>query len=341
MSTSIADSEGIKAVKIYLENFPRRIVTTKVITTLLSLILTLNYFVFNCKNYIPIEGCAMGIISAPAYANIFMDHFERKYIYPFLERFSLSYLRFIDDTLFTWTGSKDQLITLSNDLNTKNNSIKFEYKISQSNIPFLDAEAYIKNKNYTQRFIGKEIDREYFLHINSKHLISLKNNIPYSQVLRVEHTRSTIKNFKLYCAEFKEKFIEKGYKSVLLDKHISTVEKLDGNKMSKEKVRKKQKQTCIPLTLTYNRFCLNISKVIRKYWNLLEINECLKEILNCQSITAFRPNKNLKELIGSDKIEKNKVKKKTITEIKTRQMLSMPGKFKVTLLQASTKNNYF
>ena len=27
----------------------------------------------------------MGTICAPAYANIFMDHFERKYIYPFLE----------------------------------------------------------------------------------------------------------------------------------------------------------------------------------------------------------------------------------------------------------------
>ena len=184
------------------------------------------------------EGCAMGIILAPAYANIFMDHFERKYIYLFLERFSLSYLRFIDDTLFTQTGSRDQLITLSDDLNTKNNSIKFEYKISQSNISFLDTEVYLKNKNYTQRFIGKEIDREYFLHINSKHLISLKNSIPYSQVLRVERTRSTIKNFKLYCAELKDKFIEKGYKSDLPDKHILTVEKLDGNETLKEKVRK-------------------------------------------------------------------------------------------------------
>ena len=36
-------------------------------------------------------------------------------------------------------------------------------------------------------------------------------------------------NFKLYCSERKQKFIEKGYKYDLLDKYISTVKKLDRN----------------------------------------------------------------------------------------------------------------
>ena len=80
--------------------------------------------------------------------------------------------------------------------------------------------------------------------------------------------------------------------------------------MLKENVREKPKQTCIPLTLTDNRFCPNISEMIRKHWDLLEINESLKEIFNCQAITAFSRNKNLTELIGSNKTEKNKVKKK-------------------------------
>ena len=49
--------------------------------------------------------------------------------------------------------------------------------------------------------------------------------------------------------KLKQKFIEKGYKSGFLDKHISIVEKLDRNEMLKEKVRENPKQTCIPLTL--------------------------------------------------------------------------------------------
>ena len=132
------------------------------------------------------------------------------------------------------------------------------------------------------------------MHINLEHPISLKNSIPYSQILRVKHTCSTNENLKLYCSERKQKFIEKGYKSDLLDKHISAVEKLDRNEMLKEKVREKPKQTCIPLTLTYYRVYPNISQVIRKHWyleNVPAINESLTEIFKYQPIIVFRRNK--------------------------------------------------
>ena len=43
------------------------------------------------------------------YANIFMDHFEKTYIYPFIQGLPLIYLRFIDDIFFIWTGTKEQL----------------------------------------------------------------------------------------------------------------------------------------------------------------------------------------------------------------------------------------
>ena len=175
MYRSIANSEGIKAVKTSFENFPRRTVATKVITTFLSLILALINFVFNCKNYLQIKGCAVGTSYAPAYANIFMDHFVRKYIYPCLEGLSPSYFRFIDDDIFfIWTGSKDQLITFLNDLNTKRNFIKFEYKLSQPSIPSLNTEVYIKNNKLYTKIYRKESDRQTFFHINSEDPISLK-----------------------------------------------------------------------------------------------------------------------------------------------------------------------
>ena len=136
---------------------------------------------------------------------------------------------------FIWTGSKDQLITFLNDLNTRHNSIKFEYKISQSCIPFLDMEVYIiNNKPYTKIY-RKERDRRNFLHINSEHPVSLKNSVPYGQVSRPKCTYSTIENFKLYCSELKQ---------------ISTVKKLDRNEMLKKKVKEKLKQTCISIILT-------------------------------------------------------------------------------------------
>ena len=90
------------------------------------------------------------------------------------------------------------------------------------------------------------------MHINSEHTISL-TNIPCSQVLRVLKTHSMLENFNLYCSKLKQ-----GHKSDLLDKHISRVEKLDEKNVNR-RVREKPTQTHIPLTLTYNCFCLNIS----------------------------------------------------------------------------------
>ena len=119
----------------------------------------------------------MGTICAyaPAYANIFMDHFERKYIYSFLEGLSLSYLRFTDDIFFIWTCSKDQLITFLNNLNAKHDSVKLEYKMSQSRIPFLDTGVSIKN-NYLYTKIYRRRNRQKILHSNSEHPISLENS---------------------------------------------------------------------------------------------------------------------------------------------------------------------
>ena len=61
----------------------------------------------------------MGTICAPYYANIFIDHFEKKYIYPFLKGLSLIYLRFTDDIFFLRTGTKEQLVNCLNNLNKK------------------------------------------------------------------------------------------------------------------------------------------------------------------------------------------------------------------------------
>ena len=83
-------------------------------------------------------------------ANIFMDHFERKYIHPLWEWLSVTCLR-----LIVWTGSKDQLTTFLNDLNKKHISIKFHNKHT---IKYSSTwhETLYKKTNYKKRFIGKK-----------------------------------------------------------------------------------------------------------------------------------------------------------------------------------------
>ena len=105
----------------------------KVIIIFLFLILTLSSFIFNCKTYLQIKSCSIGTICAPSYANIFMDHLERSFLYPFIKTFLLIYFRFIDNLIFIWTDSKTDLENYFNELNTKDTSIKFKYKLEKEN----------------------------------------------------------------------------------------------------------------------------------------------------------------------------------------------------------------
>ena len=77
----------------------------------------------------------------------------------FLQGLSLIYLIFIDDIFFIWTGSKEQLIWKLDELNTKHDPNKFEYKTSKTSIYFLDTDMYIKNNKLYTKISGKQTDR--------------------------------------------------------------------------------------------------------------------------------------------------------------------------------------
>ena len=77
---NMPNSERIAAVKNAYNNYPKKSIATKVVTTFQALILTLHNSIFNCKHYLQIKGCAMGTICAPIYANIFLASFKSKYL---------------------------------------------------------------------------------------------------------------------------------------------------------------------------------------------------------------------------------------------------------------------
>ena len=197
-------------MKTSRDNFPIKAIATKVKITAQSLILTLKSFVFNCKNYRQIKDCALGTICAPPYINIFMDHFERKYTSPFLQGLSVIYLRFIDVIFFVWKGSKEQPICNLDELNTKHDSIKFEYKILKASISFLDTEVYIKNNKLNTKIYTKQINRPRLLHIDPEHPKSLRYSVPYSQALQIQRICAASKDFEVTVRSSKIDFLNKG-----------------------------------------------------------------------------------------------------------------------------------
>ena len=122
--TNIPNSGGIAAAKNALDKKSNKTVVMKAITTFLSLILTLNNFVLNCRNSLQIKGCIMGNIWDKVFKNgpseicgrqhlrqplrqpllgpffntlsILQYFVPYVYIYPLIKTMSVLYLRYID-----------------------------------------------------------------------------------------------------------------------------------------------------------------------------------------------------------------------------------------------------
>ena len=85
----------------------------RVIIKFLSLTLYLNSFEFNGKHYLQTKGSSMGSKSSCRYADIFMDAFEVKHIYPRINGKHLAYYRFVDDIFIVWNGEMEELLSVA------------------------------------------------------------------------------------------------------------------------------------------------------------------------------------------------------------------------------------
>ena len=129
--TSVPNNEGIASMKKKYDHYPKKTIPTKIITTFLAIILTLNNFIFNSKFYFQIKGCATGTICATSCANIFMSEFEEKCIYPLIKNKVVIYLRYVDDIFMVWIKSESKPRHFMNEINKKHQSIKFDFKFSK------------------------------------------------------------------------------------------------------------------------------------------------------------------------------------------------------------------
>ena len=178
--TNIPNHEGIKTTGSYLfkDRSPHLNPTNSSICKLLELVLTTNNFLFDNKEYLQIGGTAMGTKLAPSLANLFMGHFEDKFVYSHLVQ-PFIWKRFIDDIFFVWTYGQDELDKFVNHLNTCHDTIKFTLETSNVLINFLDI-------TITKEQDGQITDSHNYLLYSSEHPRHLLNGIPYSQFVRIK-----------------------------------------------------------------------------------------------------------------------------------------------------------
>ena len=214
--TNIPHSEGIKVIQDLLQSRPTGSQpSTASLIKLLNCVLKLNNFRFNESHYIQVNGTTMGTRAAPTYANLFMEHIEKTYVYSYKKR-PLYWFRFIDDIWGIYRGSTNELIDFFDYMNTVHQSIKFTTSYSEKEIIFLDVITYKSDKGLFTKLYSKPTDSHSYLDFTSCHPYSIKTGIPFSQFLRIRRNCTEWRFFTLHSMELYHHFLRRGYPHNLL-----------------------------------------------------------------------------------------------------------------------------
>ncbi|XP_062826329.1 uncharacterized protein LOC134296130 [Anolis carolinensis] len=261
---------------------------------LLDIILEKNYFKFDEKYYFQIQGVAMGSPVAPAIANLFMDNLENETILnhtknPVADGI-IKYCRFIDD-IFIIVNSHQEAVTLLSWINTIHLKIKFTGNISSTSLIFLDVVVTKENDRLKVSNHRKTTDRNSLLHYNSYHHWALKNNLPFTQMLRIKRNSSTLQDFNQEMEETKSRFRNRGYPESIIQSAYSKVASIPRSKLLEDKIRPGVDRLIWPLTLTS---LSNLAiKTVKKYWNLI------RDIPGCDRppLVAYKRTRNIGDIL--------------------------------------------
>ena len=194
--TNIPNKEGAEATYEALET--HRLTSEKPsnlsIAELLWLVLTLNNFRFNGTDHLQIGGTAMGTRLAPFFANLYMYHFEDKYVYPYHIQPSIWY-RYIDDIFMVWNHAQYELTNFITHLNTSSENITFGSESSSSTLNFLDVTVNLVDNQISTDLYTKPTDRNTYLQYDSTHPKHCMNGLPYGQFLHIRRIRNRNTDF--------------------------------------------------------------------------------------------------------------------------------------------------
>ena len=296
--TNIPHREGLSAAARALEARTNRSIPTRVLIKFLSLILNLNNFCFNDKDYIQTKGCAMGSKCSGSYADIFMGSFENQHIYPRINRKHRGYTRFKDDIFLIWTAGEAALLDFFQEINRVHGSIKFDCKHAKDVINFLDTNVHINPDGTLKTSLyQKPTDRNAYLHHTSYHPAQLIANIPYGQFLRVKKICSDPADTTRSIQDLERKFHERGFPKASTEQQKKKTEGVTRPNLLIDKVKTRSNRT--PFTATYNERHPPIKKIINSHWDILRTHGDLAETFTEKPVVAFKRNRNLRDIVGN------------------------------------------
>ena len=314
--TNIPHNDGINACRFFLHRSRNnRNIPTETLCDLIRMVLTMNNFMFNGKNFLQIHGTAMGTKMAPSFANLFLGQFESNALSnsPFKPH---TWWRYIDDIFMIWTEGLENLNTFVNYLNNLHPTIKFTSNHSFTNIPFLDVMVSLKDGLIETDLYTKPTDKHQYLFSSSCHPHHTKKGIPFGLALRLRRICSTDNTFYFRTKELTSFLIKRGYKHAFIEQQIARATSISRSDALQYNRRKTSNRT--PFILTYNPSLPSISSIIQKHFNLLQSSNRCKNTFKEPPVVAYRRSPNLRDLLIRAQLPSNR----------TNSNYSTPGSFR-------------
>ena len=138
----------------------------------------------------------------------------------------------------------------------------------------------------------------------TEHSNSTEKSFVYSQALRFNKTcynkNNLHKNFKWLLNTLTKRVYNKTDTTTQINRAITISRNELLNKIKTSNTER------LPLTVMYSRTLPDLKTIIDKNWHILKIEPNLKEIFAEPQILEFKTNKNLRNIIGPNKIFGNK-----------------------------------
>lgn len=292
--TNIPIEAGISCVRRMFEKYPDPKRPDEELLQLLAINLRRNDFEFNGQYYLQIKGTAMGKRFAPAYANIFMANWEQE-VFLKCKIKPAHYLRYLDDIWGIWTGSELEFYGFMEVLNSHDPSIKLKTELNSHSIDFLDTTVFkgpgfMENQTLDIKVHFKDTDTHALLHKTSFHPNHTFRGIIKSQIIRFKRICTREEHFMEAVHTLFEALRKRGYSRSFLRHCLKTFQE------KKDKVRGE----LIPLITTYS----SVSRYLNGKFkgNFDRIIGHTGIIQSSEVISAYRRNRNLKDLLVRAKI---------------------------------------
>ena len=152
----------------------------------------------------------MDTCMAPTYANIFMRKLEQ-IVLNRVRMIPTTWWRHIDDVFAIWPFGEDNLRQFLDQKNNFHPTIKFTTKWSSTLVTFYSAKVSIVEESLVTDLHTKHTDTDQFLCHHSFHPSHRKENIHFSQALRLCQICSRSEDYCHHARELRDHFLNCGY----------------------------------------------------------------------------------------------------------------------------------